>query len=132
MYSVGLGFAMMHLPAVVTVNFYFDSRRSLATGIALCGSGFGGLLLPPLMDNAIVTYGYKPAARLGAFLMVLGIAAGLTFKHLPVRDNDHRLDKARTLMDRSARNLRRTTSAPEITNQGRVTSLFNIYKLEDK
>ena len=124
----------MHLPAVVTVNFYFDSRRSLATAIALCGSGVGGLILPPLVDDAIVTYGYKAAARLGAFLTLLGVAAGLTFKHLPVRSNDRRLlDKAQILLDRSARNLRRTTSAPELRlRQQQVTFLVNRFNLEDK
>lgn len=51
----GLGFGMIYLPAVVFVGYYFESKRSLATGIAVCGSGFGAFIFPPLckylLDN---------------------------------------------------------------------------------
>ena len=37
----GIGFGMMYLPSIVVVGFYFDKKRALATGIAVCGSGIG-------------------------------------------------------------------------------------------
>ena len=51
----GFGFGMIYLPAVVIVGYYFESKRSLATGIAVCGSGMGSLALPPLA-NYIMSY----------------------------------------------------------------------------
>ena len=38
----GLGFGMVFLPAIICVGLYFESRRALATGIAVCGAGVGG------------------------------------------------------------------------------------------
>lgn len=35
----GVGFGMIYVPAVIAVGFYFDNKRALATGIAICGSG---------------------------------------------------------------------------------------------
>ena len=37
----GIGFGLIYLPAVVCVGYYFESKRALATGIAVCGSGVG-------------------------------------------------------------------------------------------
>lgn len=35
----GVGFGMIFLPSIVCVGYYFERRRSIATGIAVCGSG---------------------------------------------------------------------------------------------
>lgn len=43
----GIGFGMIYLPAVVAVGYYFEKKRSLATGIAVCGSGFGTFIIAP-------------------------------------------------------------------------------------
>jgi hypothetical protein len=37
--SPGIGFGFIYLPAIVTVGYYFESKRAFATGIAVCGSG---------------------------------------------------------------------------------------------
>ena len=49
-YSVvtGLGFGLMYIPSVVVSAPYFTSRRALAIGICLCGSGFGTFTLAPV------------------------------------------------------------------------------------
>ena len=43
------------MPAIIIVGYYFESKRSLATGISLCGSGVGSILVPPIA-NFILTY----------------------------------------------------------------------------
>jgi len=53
----GFGFGMIYLPAVVIVGDYFDSKRSLATGIAVCGSGIGSFVLPPLANHILSYFG---------------------------------------------------------------------------
>ena len=37
----GIGFGLMYIPAVVAVAENFTTRRSLAVGLSLCGSGAG-------------------------------------------------------------------------------------------
>lgn len=43
----GIGLGLIYLPAIITVSSYFTSRRSLATGISLCGSGLGAFFYAP-------------------------------------------------------------------------------------
>ena len=51
----GFGLGMIYLPSIVIVGYYFESKRALATGIAVCGSGVGSIILP-LLSNFILTY----------------------------------------------------------------------------
>lgn len=37
----GIGFGLVYLPSILIVNQYFEKRRALAMGIAVCGSGIG-------------------------------------------------------------------------------------------
>lgn len=64
----GTGFGLIYLPAVVCVGYYFESKRSLATGIAVCGSGVGTFAFAPLATVLLQTYGWK-----GANLILAGI-----------------------------------------------------------
>lgn len=52
---LGLGIALMYLPAIVSVGLYFDKKRALAMGIAVCGSGLGTIGFSYVMDAIIKT-----------------------------------------------------------------------------
>ncbi|XP_016982413.1 monocarboxylate transporter 12 [Drosophila rhopaloa] len=67
-FGTGLGFGLIYLPAIVSVTQYFEARRSLATGIAVCGSGFGTTVFAPLTEYLIGSYGWR-----GAMLIIGGI-----------------------------------------------------------
>ncbi|KAG8041466.1 hypothetical protein G9C98_002759 [Cotesia typhae] len=64
----GVGFGLIYLPAVVCVGYYFETKRSLATGIAVCGSGFGTFAFAPLANFLIDSYSWK-----GAHLILAGL-----------------------------------------------------------
>lgn len=53
----GIGFGMIYLPAVVLCGLYFEKKRSLATGIAVCGSGFGTFVFAPLATYLLEQFG---------------------------------------------------------------------------
>lgn len=57
----GLGFGMIYLPAVVAVGYYFETKRSLATGIAVCGSGVGTFAFAPLANYLLKLFDWKNA-----------------------------------------------------------------------
>lgn len=61
---VGIGFGLVYVPAIVSVGFYFEKKRSFAIGIAVCGTGAGTFLLSPLNRILIDSYGWE-----GAFLI---------------------------------------------------------------
>ncbi|XP_017034882.1 monocarboxylate transporter 5 [Drosophila kikkawai] len=67
-FGTGLGFGLIYLPAIVSVTQYFEAKRSLATGIAVCGSGFGTFVFAPLTEFLIGNYGWR-----GALLIIGGI-----------------------------------------------------------
>lgn len=57
----GIGFGFIYLPAVVAVSYYFETKRSLATGIAVCGSGFGTFAFAPLATYLLEQFGWRGA-----------------------------------------------------------------------
>ena len=40
-FIVGFGLSLCYVAAIIIVAYYFDRRRSFATGISVCGSGVG-------------------------------------------------------------------------------------------
>ena len=44
----GITFGLVYLPAIVIVGQWFEKRRALASGIAVCGSGIGAFVFAPL------------------------------------------------------------------------------------
>lgn len=50
---------MIYVPAVITSGFYFERWRALATGIAVCGSGIGTFVLPPISSTIIKNFGWE-------------------------------------------------------------------------
>ena len=42
---LGFGLSLCYVAAIIVVAYYFDRRRSFATGISVCGSGVGKLEL---------------------------------------------------------------------------------------
>ncbi|OIK15143.1 hypothetical protein BIV60_10470 [Bacillus sp. MUM 116] len=59
------------IPASVLITNWFNEKRGLCLGIALSGSGFGGVILSPLVNWIITAYGWRTA------YLVLGILIGV-------------------------------------------------------
>lgn len=79
----GIGFGMMYLPAVVAVGYYFDTKRSLATGIAVCGSGVGTFAFPPLASYLLNKYNsWQSANIILAGLILNGVVFGSLMRPL--------------------------------------------------
>lgn len=58
---IGIGFGLIFVPAVITIGFYFEKWRALATGIAVCGSGIGTFIMAPVSDWLIEKYSWRKA-----------------------------------------------------------------------
>ncbi|XP_034237653.1 monocarboxylate transporter 12 isoform X2 [Thrips palmi] len=69
--GAGFGFGLIYLPAIVSVTCYFEKYRSLATGIAVAGSGLGTFIFAPFIGYLLREYGGWRGAML--------ILAGLVF-----------------------------------------------------
>ncbi|XP_014362186.2 monocarboxylate transporter 12 [Papilio machaon] len=81
--GTGLGFGLIYLPAIVSVTVWFERYRSLATGIAVCGSGLGTFLFAPITSSLISNYGWRGAMAIIGALILNCIPLGLMFKAVP-------------------------------------------------
>jgi len=88
----GTGLGLMYVPAVVAVGHYFDKRRALATGIAVCGSGAGTFVLAPLASFLLIKLDIFGAIRVFSGLCLACILCGLTMKPLPKRPEPKEID----------------------------------------
>lgn len=66
----GFGLSLCYVAAVVIVAYYFEKKRSFATGISVCGSGIGTFIFPPIIQILIEYFGWRGAIVIlaGAFL----------------------------------------------------------------
>ena len=54
---------LLFISGVVAAQAHFTKRRALATGIAVCGTGVGTLVLPPIVEYFITHLGWRGAMR---------------------------------------------------------------------
>lgn len=76
----GIGFCFIYVPSVITVGYYFEKWRALATGIALCGSGVGTFVFSPLSAQLIDDFGWRGALLAQAAIILLCALFGCVFK----------------------------------------------------
>ncbi|XP_045054979.2 monocarboxylate transporter 11 isoform X2 [Desmodus rotundus] len=69
----GSGWALVFAPALGTLSRYFSRRRVLAVGLALTGNGASSLLLAPVLQLLLDTFGWR-----GALLLLGAITLHLT------------------------------------------------------
>ena len=81
-FGTGLGLGLIYLPAIVSVTMYFERLRSLATGIAVCGSGLGTFIFAPLTDILIQRFGWKGALLVISVIVLGCIVFGAMFRPL--------------------------------------------------
>lgn len=77
----GFGLSLCYVAAVVIVAYYFDKRRSFATGLSVCGSGIGTFIFAPLTQMLIEHYGWR-----GTTLILAGFFLNMTVCGMLMRD----------------------------------------------
>jgi MFS family permease len=65
---VGLGYGCLFCPSMATLSTYFSKHRSIAIGIAACGTATGGLIFPPVVRQLLPTLGFAWSVRVLAFV----------------------------------------------------------------
>lgn len=88
--GAGFGFGLIYLPAIVSVTMYFEKKRSLATGIAVCGSGFGTFIFAPVSNKLIVEYGWRGATLIIAGFVLKCMVFGALFRPLEYEEEKPR------------------------------------------
>jgi len=99
----GFGLGLIYLPAIICVGFYFESRRALATGISVCGSGVGTFLFAPIANHLISVSTWQTSNLIFGAICLLCILCGATMRPLQLEleqaVEEERKDLVMTLPD---------------------------------
>ncbi|OAD51996.1 Monocarboxylate transporter 12 [Eufriesea mexicana] len=77
----GFGLSLCFVAAVVIVAYYFDKKRSFATGLSVCGSGIGTFIFAPVTQYLLDEYGWR-----GSTLILAGLFLNLAVCGCLMRD----------------------------------------------
>jgi len=116
----GFGLALCYVTAVVIVAYYFEKRRSLATGLSVCGSGIGTFLFAPLTTFLVTEFGWR-----GTTLILAGLFLNMAVCGALMRDLEWTKEKSKALRkDRKQKN--RNKRKNKAYNQSLKTAVSNV------
>lgn len=98
----GLGFGLIYLPAIVSVGFYFEKKRAIATGIAVSGSGIGTFIFSPANAAMLDAFDWKYMLMIHAGIILNGCVFAMLMRPLepPKRKKKKTKVRAKTMIDR--------------------------------
>ena len=99
-FSPGSGFALTFFPSVISVSFYFQKRRAMATGIAVCGAGVGGFIMAPFGRYLLDIYDWKNAMLIVAGIALNGCVFGALLRPLEPLVKKKRPPRKKNFVDR--------------------------------
>ncbi|XP_048764663.1 monocarboxylate transporter 12-like [Ostrea edulis] len=71
-FVAGFGLSIGYVNSLVIVAYYFEKKRSLATGLSVCGSGIGTFVFAPFLEFLIEEYGWR-----GSFIILSAVTLNL-------------------------------------------------------
>ncbi|KAL1412206.1 hypothetical protein Q8F55_003217 [Vanrija albida] len=83
----GIGSSMIFTTVISTPQQWFDKRRALAGSVAICGSGFGGVVWPIALQRLFKQIGFGWTLRAVGFIAIalLAVSNALVRTRLPRR-----------------------------------------------
>ena len=93
---------MIYLPSIVSVGYYFERKRAIATGIAVCGSGVGTFIFAPFTRFLLDTFDWKNAIMIIAGIVLNAAVLGALMRPLePVKKSrDPEIPRQKNVLDR--------------------------------
>ncbi|CAH0552979.1 unnamed protein product [Brassicogethes aeneus] len=142
----GIGFGLIYVPSVITVGFYFERWRALATGIAVCGSGIGTFLFAPLSKWMIEKMGWRTSLLFQGAIVLSCVLYGLAFKPLKptkIKDIDEADGKelvmdpsklpvaTKVKMEEAMRRIRRGSTVSAYDHQTSISRMLGVNNNSD-
>ncbi|CAH1176812.1 unnamed protein product [Phaedon cochleariae] len=100
----GIGFGFIYAPSIITIGFYFEKWRQIATGIAVCGSGIGTFAFAPIGKLLITHSGWRGALLCQAAITLTCALFGALFRPLKatkLKDIEPDTENSEKIMDPS-------------------------------
>jgi len=124
----GIGHGTITIVSIIICTKYFTKKRALAVGISRCGTGFGTVIMAPLVEFMLGRFGTQ-----GAILVTAGFSAaccisGLLMKPIPVVENFIEVEEQKCLIDSG-----RASSTSSLNSNKKYDSIdFNGDELNEK
>jgi MFS family permease len=74
----GISGCFAYCPSIIYIDEWFARRKGMAYGIMWSAAGFGGVVLPLLLEFLLTTYGFRTALRVWAVVLFL-VSVPLSF-----------------------------------------------------
>lgn len=107
----GFGLSLCFVAAVVIVAYYFDKKRSFATGLSVCGSGIGTFIFAPVTQYLLAEYGWR-----GTTLILAGLFSNLAVCGCLMRDLEWTTTKAKAKTQERKKNREKKRSKMQSSN----------------
>ena len=89
-FFAGFGLGLIYTPSQIICSYHFIKNRSLATGIAISGSGIGIIAVSQSMNFISARYGWKGCVLICAFMSLLSSLLAIVAYILPEEyDEEH-------------------------------------------
>ncbi|XP_061191852.1 monocarboxylate transporter 12-like [Saccostrea echinata] len=136
-FVAGFGLSIGYVNSLVIVAYYFEKKRSLATGLSVCGSGIGTFAFAPFLEFLIEEYGWR-----GSFVILSGVTLNLVvcgalmrpLEFTPMEEWRRNLEKfenmSRTISKASLHNRsRHVSNSDELSSDSETEDLAQIEQL---
>ncbi|VDK68092.1 unnamed protein product [Onchocerca ochengi] len=120
-FITGIGLSFCFNTAIVAVTYYFQKKRAIATGIAVCGSGVGTFVLAPFIEVLFAKFGWHCSLVCIGFLLLLLVGCGFMIKDLEWPHDTIEYKKKKFIEKTEREKLRLA-----INNAGDNSSVFNM------
>ncbi|XP_072766667.1 monocarboxylate transporter 9 [Anoplolepis gracilipes] len=107
----GFGLSLCFVAAVVIVAYYFDKKRSFATGLSVCGSGIGTFIFAPVTQYLLAEYGWR-----GTTLILAGLFSNLAVCGCLMRDLEWTTTRAKAKTQERRKNREKKRSKMQSSN----------------
>ncbi|CAL1679665.1 unnamed protein product [Lasius platythorax] len=107
----GFGLSLCFVAAVVIVAYYFDKKRSFATGLSVCGSGIGTFIFAPVTQYLLAEFGWR-----GTTLILAGLFSNLAVCGCLMRDLEWTTTRARAKTQERKKNREKKRSKLQSSN----------------
>ncbi|XP_012284043.1 uncharacterized protein LOC105701680 [Orussus abietinus] len=95
----GFGLSLCFVAAIVIVAYYFEKKRSFATGLSVCGSGIGTFIFAPVTQYLLAEYGWR-----GTTLILSGLFLNLAVCGCLMRDLEWTTTRAKAKTEERRKN----------------------------
>ena len=115
---------MMFITGYVVIIQYFEKRRSLAIGLAVLGSGSGGLVFNPFSKWLLEQYGWRGTLLIESGILLNGIACGAVMRPVKskedVNQGKHNEDVMKPILNETHVDVNRDTDVAEVSANKRT------------